>query len=540
VGLRLECGLAYLEQGDGEAALQHFEKIESAASDRALRIDANRRMGEALLNVGRVADARVRADRILGVSAEEPGGLRLLAACQFAAGEFEAATASYRKLLENSDSPWTESDALLGLGLCLARSGEFAESERRLSRVLEVNPLVGGDAYAAAAYLHARGGSSETALDEARAAVRASPDDPYLHYVLGRLLRVGNDFEEAQKELKTALNQASFSDLYNELGYLGLLDGRASDSVNYLRESLARENREETRILLGHSLIEAGSMIEARRLFEGAMQRKPSAGAQLGLAYCMYRNRQSAAAQELFQRLADSFPDASDEAKGYAAQSLLSIVDVESKVRWQDSIHWRQVGNGWVLTEPYGINPRITSGSFRLMGSQKPATTDNQLTFLERPVALDTFFEFEVDLQPHAGNQGRYGIFLAHIVGGGGRGASQASVRAAIYVAVEADGKIVFKKGHSVQELAEPWRELEGAEKVLPGQALSLGLKRRSQGSNKFQLLVDGIPTGEEVEMDRWRGTNKTTLAAAFFVAADGGRKVDVAMTESRIVKFVQ
>src|SRR6185436_14599000 len=117
----------------------------------------------------------------------------------------------------------------------------------------------------------------DQAMAKCRDALARAPDDAYLRYFVGRMLRRTGDLEGASAELRRALDLgAAFPDLFTELGYLALLEGRAADARRYLEESLAREERDETKLLLAHAHLLADDYGPARTLFEALNAKKPN------------------------------------------------------------------------------------------------------------------------------------------------------------------------------------------------------------------------------------------------------------------------
>ncbi len=535
--LKLLLGQFLVEQGRGEEALAMFRETESLAEDKEQRLNVHLWIGESLLHAGMIKEAEEQAEKkVLAVLQDDVRGLRLLSGARFAAQKFDESLGLYQKLLDQTESFLDESQALLGLGLTLAQRGDFEESARRLQASRLLNPLAGARARLAEAFLYARGNALERAVEACSQAVRMDPDDPHARYFLGRLMRVNGDFETARGELKRALDLgASFSDLFNELAYLSLLDSRPVDAVRYCEESLAREDRAETSTLLAHSLVEADRLIEARRVFDTLHGKRPTPDSQLGIAFCAYRQGDSAGAQKMLLELKDLFENAEEDRLKYAEVSLAEIIDRESKSQWEDFILWRQVGNGWSLQERFGVAPRISTGSFRLQGTQKSGTSPEQWTYLERAVSLHSGHEVEVELTLNPGNQGKCGLALVHFIQGGPQG-TEPQKRAALIVNVDATGGVSVRSGKNLEELAQPAVAV-GKIDVADSTPVVLGIRRPEKGSAKFEVLVNGAPMGEAVEMESWRGA-KLTVSALFFASAEGGRNVDVTMKHARIVRY--
>ena len=93
-----------------------------------------------------------------------------------------------------------------GIEQAADRHGEYQSARGRLERARELDPLLGGAALAGLAFLYEVTGDSARALREARDAVEHQPGDAYLHYLLGRELRLNGEFDAALSSGITVVN----------------------------------------------------------------------------------------------------------------------------------------------------------------------------------------------------------------------------------------------------------------------------------------------------------------------------------------------
>lgn len=542
-GLRLALGRLLLEDGHGDEALEQFTQAEAASTSAEERMQVTAQAGAALLEKGECDKALQEARRILGIDHDAPLGLRLEGAALFALGKIDEAAQSFQRLAAAARTPDWQGEALLAQGIVHTRAAAFDQAKAELAQVTTVQPLLGAWSAIAEADLLATTDHLADALARAREAVARDPDEPYLRYYLGRLLRRSEDFDGARTELRRALDLgAAFPDLFSELGYLALLESKANDARRYFEESLAREERAETRLLLGHAQLLGDDLLAARATFDALNAKKPSGEAMLGLAYVAYKRGESPQAQQMWQQVKEELASAHPDDKAYAAKWLAAVIDLESKQQWDDAIQWRDVSNEWEASTHYGPEVRTPGGSCRIEGMQRQGTTVAQWTWLKRDVDRSLFDEYEVEVALNPGNQGRTGFGLAAFIGVGA--GQEPKVRTALMLAVEADGSLHVLHQTSLDD-AE-WKPVKDAATGAPvkvsetaGETVRLTLKRKERGGAQFQFFVDGAPVGEPLEMTMWRGKSRDMIAALWMGAAPGGKKLDVELRHARRIQFL-
>ena len=537
--LRLAYGRALLDEGSSESdalALDQFTQAEQQSETGEQRSEVIAEIGAARLGGGDLDRAQQAAKRILDVDKAAPRGLALRGSALLAAGKFDQASADFEALLAGSDAQGVEAGALLSLALVRTRNGAVDAAKADLDRVATIDPLLAAAGAAAQADLLEVTGHAEAAVARCRDAVARAPDDSHVRYFLGRLLRRSGDLEGARTELRRALDLgATFPDLFSELGFLALEEGRAADARRYFEESLAREERDETKLLLAHAHMLGGELQPARALLEVLQAKQPTSEVLLALAWCSYKRGESAAAQQLWQQVKDDLPNAPAEDKAYAAKWLAQVQDLESKQSWEDTIPWREVGNGWDFTGSYDLEARIQPGDFRIFGVQRAGTQVDQWTYLKRDIDPSNFFEYEVVLSTGKEHAGRTGFGLVQFTGSGS-GNQAVQVRASLLLALEPDGTLLLQRREHVEDAA--WSKI-GKVALTPDEPIRFTLRRKERGAAAFQFFADDAPVGEPIEMQAWRGKTRTQIAALFFAAAPGNKKCDASLHSARRIEFL-
>lgn len=536
---RLAYGRALLEEGSPESvalAITQFGQAEQGSTSAEQRMEVIAEGGAALLERGDAARALEEAKRILKIDAQAPLGFRLEGAADFALGNFSDAEGDYERLLAAARTPRAEAEALLGLGIVRTRLRQFDQARADLRRVGQVDPLLAAAATAAEAELLATTGNLDDGLGRARDAVARAPDDAYLRYFLGRLLRKVGDVAAARTELRRSLELgAGFPDLFDELGYLALLQGAGADARRYFEESLAREERDESRLRLAHAHLVAGDLGRARTLFDALQAKRATSEALLGMAYCAYRSGESAVAQQLWVQVKEELKGAPEEDVAYATRWLAAVLDLESKQGWEDSLQWSEVGNGWSDQMRFGPELKSTPpGNVRISGVQKPGNDIANWSYLARDVELSLFHELEVECQFAPSHQGRMGMGLVHYMAGASGQAPR--LRAALTIALDVDGSVLLQRCEHVGNEAF---EKIGTHAVKAGETVRLTLRRAERGNEKFQFFLNGAPLSAVVEMAPWKGRTRQQISALFFGAAAGGKTCDVRLERVRRIEFL-
>lgn len=235
---------AFEGRGDAKTYLgRHAEALKDyrSAADAGGRATAAVREAEALLRLGKLAEAKTAADAALGAGAFDPRALLVKGAIQYAQGDVKGAADTFRQVcvLPSDDATRRHrAEALYDLGLCEWRLGHaetaaaaFDAVEAALRRGSErgrspdetVSPELGR----ALIQLSAGNlGDAHDALDRAR---DLAPGVAYIEFLAGWIASTRRDATEARTRLEAALALAP--DLYELDGWLADARLRAAEAA---------------------------------------------------------------------------------------------------------------------------------------------------------------------------------------------------------------------------------------------------------------------------------------------------------------------
>lgn len=129
-------GLATLNMGDAEGALEYFAAAQNAAEDTEDRALAAFYRAYALSSLERWAEAGPHLDQAVSLDPGTKEYLNLRGVARFKAGEFEAAAADFTAALDLDSGSATD---LANLGLCFKRLGRAADAIHCLGKALEID-----------------------------------------------------------------------------------------------------------------------------------------------------------------------------------------------------------------------------------------------------------------------------------------------------------------------------------------------------------------------------------------------------------------
>lgn len=368
---------AFEGRGDAKSYLgRHADALKdyAAASAAGGRATSAVKEAEALLRMGRLAEAKTAADAALGAGQFDPRALIVKGAVQYAMGEIQAASDTFRQIcvLPSDDATRRHrAEALYNLGLCEWRMGraETASaafdavegalrrgSDRGRSPDETVSPELGR----ALIQLSAGNlGEARDALDRAR---DLAPGLAYVEFVSGWIASSRREATEARNRFESALALAP--ELYELDGWLAetrlrgaeaaVLEGvppadRAEDfeaAGRYAERATSREaeaNPKNTDFAVREALVRLRQQqLSERRRFEGALKTaeaillrtREERRAMAIKGYCNYRlgigePERYGECLRNFQAVVDLPAPANDPTKAYAAACL------ETVTRWQ-------------------------------------------------------------------------------------------------------------------------------------------------------------------------------------------------------------
>ncbi len=128
-------GVAYMNQQLFEKALNHFEQAAKLDSHLAIA-DVNRAI--ALLNLGRIADAKPLLDKAVKSDPKDPHAWYSLGLLQKNSSDPQAAVDAFRKVIEIDP---TDADTWYFLGSVYSQLRQFPEAIDAFNHALQLNPL---------------------------------------------------------------------------------------------------------------------------------------------------------------------------------------------------------------------------------------------------------------------------------------------------------------------------------------------------------------------------------------------------------------
>jgi tetratricopeptide (TPR) repeat protein len=173
---------------------QHLGSVPNPADQARLR----RLIAQALLAGGDLDGARQQ----LAAMPREHAAPLVEGALAYAAGRTADALAAFRAAATTGDS----GAALLGQAACLLRDSQWQAAHDLLVDVADREPLLRHRAMTGLSLLWQRLGQNDAALAAVDRALEADPNDPYAHYLRGRVLRLMGQ-PTAADELRSALRK---------------------------------------------------------------------------------------------------------------------------------------------------------------------------------------------------------------------------------------------------------------------------------------------------------------------------------------------
>lgn len=251
-------GRAYQELGIADSAMFAYE--------RALAVDstyARTHVDIAMLldEEGEYERALPYAKRAVALAPADANVRYVLGSLLVKLGRFDAAMEHLQHVAEVW--PWHEG-AAYNLGRAMAGMGREEEARAHLDRAEELRAL-------------------QASVEQARAVVTHSPDDPYAHAQLGALLRRAGQYDEAMHAYRVALHlNPDNPDFLNNMSVVQLLQGRPDQAIGTLQKVLRRQpDFVAGWINLGIFFAQSGKEAEAREAWHSALRHDPDNEAAL-------------------------------------------------------------------------------------------------------------------------------------------------------------------------------------------------------------------------------------------------------------------
>jgi adenylate cyclase len=210
---------------------------------------------------------------------------------------------SHMVLMTREDASAAEEHYLAALEI----DPSFSSAHAALAEVLRMNIFYG--------WTDAPDETRDRALDAARRAVAADPNDAFAHYALGRIVTLIGDVETAIRELRHALDlNPNFAWAEMGLGYVLNRSGKAKDALPHLYRSLRLNPRDPTRwgvqAMIGVAHYSLGAFESALEWDLKAVQNPASNFMpQLNVAACQIRLGRSSDARQSMAKVLSVEPD---------------------------------------------------------------------------------------------------------------------------------------------------------------------------------------------------------------------------------------
>ena len=236
--------------------------------------DAHNTLGNALLALGRPAEAEASYRQALRLRPNNPEAHNNLGAAEQALGRPAEAEASCREALRlRPDYP----DAHNNLGNALQALGRLTEAEASYRKALQLRPDYPEAHHNLGNSLYALGRTAEAEASYRRA-LRLRPDYPEAHNNLGISLQTIGRLAEAEASFREALRVwRDYVEAHNNLGNVLRTMGRLAEAEASFREALRlRPDQPDVHNNLGNALYALGRAAEAEGSYREALHLQPS------------------------------------------------------------------------------------------------------------------------------------------------------------------------------------------------------------------------------------------------------------------------
>jgi tetratricopeptide (TPR) repeat protein len=226
-------GLGFVAIGRDQwpVALSHFKNaVEMPTSED--RVLAHFWYAEALLRLGRLAEARQQYAHALALEPEMPEALLGLAQLAYRRNNLQEAEQFLEAALDQREE---YAEALLFKGRLLYEQDQFDAALDALNRSIAANEEIGEAYYRRALVLMVEHENVERALDDLQRAVQLDPSDEESFYWLGRAYLVDQDYEEALQAFQEAIRLRGGN--YAEARFYQGLAEEALDLIEQARNS---------------------------------------------------------------------------------------------------------------------------------------------------------------------------------------------------------------------------------------------------------------------------------------------------------------
>jgi Flp pilus assembly protein TadD len=253
-------------------------------------------LGESLLSQGKPDEGIQEIREAVRLSPEQPWLRTGLASALLTAGQTEEAEAEFRRALADPLHDIARGDALVRLGVLMAKKGNLDEAIDLFRQAIELRENNTRAIYNYGLALSKKG-DRDAGIAEVRRALAIAPFDPEAQHGLGAMLTERGKLAEALVHLEQAVALHPSSAAYREdLGSALFTSGDMERAGEQLAEAVRlNPNSAKAHNLLGAVLAERGRANAAIREFEAALKLDPSLpGAARNLERARQRQRRSA------------------------------------------------------------------------------------------------------------------------------------------------------------------------------------------------------------------------------------------------------
>jgi tetratricopeptide (TPR) repeat protein len=270
-----------------------------------------------------------------------------------------------------------DSDALAGLGTCLAMQFKIDGSNEQLDKALTINPENAlAHSGKALLLLNRLQSSSKTIMDkrdetlkqaeqEARMAVELDPNLVHGHYALGMILKELGQTAGAQKEFQEAIRiDPQYAPGLTGAGLTNLLAGNLPEAIANFRQAISVNPQNSTAHYgLGEALLKQGSTDEAiKELNTSLYQFRNSAPVHLALGKAYETQGNTEAALKEYERAALIKPEMSE---ANARMSALHIALGKQCEQQRNTVGAFKEYQQAILIDPQNAEPYLRMADLR-------------------------------------------------------------------------------------------------------------------------------------------------------------------------------
>ncbi|MFQ5505266.1 MAG: tetratricopeptide repeat protein, partial [Planctomycetota bacterium] len=505
-----------------------------------------------LLAAGRPSEAETERLHAENLGVESPYLAYLEGAVRSAEGKYAEAKDAFQAAGVGLPS---FAEPLIGEALCTVRMGgpeALPAAIQSLESVAERDPLERHRALSGEAFVHHLAGRSQDAQILAREARNLAPDDPYVLYLLGRLLARAESWEEADEILEKNLERHPLLiEAMAEMAWLELQRAKhlPEGAYEFLEkgERFARKacqvEASRARLwvyqdLLGTIRYLLTDYEGARKAFQTSLDWGGGNHSKIMLALIKYRKGRVQNAVEDLQDLSEGIRDKTDPHKNFVLEVKRQIEDHLGKRLFKDSFQKPRFGKNWkVVSKHRKVKWRTGKGRAGVIGTSTDEKNELYLRYtLDRS---GDFVSVEFDLEVGPAHRGSTAVM--RISDRNARGSQSFELR----VGFERGSRLYFREGRVAtakkplfdmhdEDFPEDLRLKRGDEPITIKVELVRVPGKRSQG--EVVVTFGGTELGR-VPVKRWPAVDQRPTFFDFIVRGQRGSKLDAHLHGFRLIR---